>query len=122
MSFAGQVLCQRMLIGPWALTTVGAVTVAAVTTAAPRRNLRRLVWLGREDCDMASPWLLMDAIRPRERRFWIGWPFLELRAGSWGPLGLNLPARFPPPVGHFYEEMCFRTSRELASEVSSGLT
>src|SRR6202047_4015367 len=66
MSFAGHVLCQRMLIGPWALTTVGAVTVAAVTTAAPRRNLRRLVWLGREDCDMASPWLLMDAIRPRE--------------------------------------------------------
>src|ERR1700730_3018906 len=83
MSFAGQVLCQRMLIGPWALTTVGAVTVAAVTTAAPRRKLRRVVWLGREDCDMASPWLLMDAIRPRERRFWIGWPFLELRAGSW---------------------------------------
>ena len=29
MSFDGQVLCQRMLIGPWALTTLGAATAAA---------------------------------------------------------------------------------------------
>src|SRR5205807_2011537 len=69
MSFDGHVLCQRMLIAPWALTTVGAVTVAAVTTAAPRRNLRRLVWLGREDYDMTSPWLLMGAILPRNDDF-----------------------------------------------------
>jgi hypothetical protein len=56
-----------------------------------------------------------NAIRLRERRFWIGWPFLELPRGFLGPLGLNLPERFPPPVDHFYEEMCFRTSRELAT-------
>src|SRR5258708_13988921 len=31
-----------MLIGPCALTTVGATTVAAVTAAAPRRNFRRV--------------------------------------------------------------------------------
>jgi len=35
------VLCQRMLIGPCAFTTDGAVT-AAVATAAPPRNLRRV--------------------------------------------------------------------------------
>ena len=38
MSFEGHVLCQRMLIGPCALTTAGAATVAAVATAAPRRK------------------------------------------------------------------------------------
>src|SRR5262245_22630683 len=42
ISFAGQVDCQRMLIGPCALTTEGAATVAAEAMAAPRRNLRRL--------------------------------------------------------------------------------
>src|SRR5262249_60557673 len=31
-----------MLIGPCALTTLGAATVAAVATAAPLRNLRRV--------------------------------------------------------------------------------
>src|SRR6266705_6952446 len=43
MSFAGQVLCQRMLIGPWALTIVGKPSVAApaVAAAAPARNFRR---------------------------------------------------------------------------------
>src|SRR3954471_18618872 len=34
--------CQRMLIGPCALTTAGAATVAAVATAALFRNLRRV--------------------------------------------------------------------------------
>src|SRR5262249_56036318 len=43
MSFDGHVLWKRKLIGPCALTTLGAVTVAAVATAAPLRNLRRLV-------------------------------------------------------------------------------
>src|SRR5258706_10205395 len=42
MSFEGQVLCQRMLIGPCALTALGAATVAAAVTAAPLRNLRRV--------------------------------------------------------------------------------
>src|SRR5712691_5012595 len=43
MSFAGQVLCQRMLIGPWALAIMGKPRVAApaVAAAAPARNLRR---------------------------------------------------------------------------------
>jgi len=42
MSFDGQVLCQRMLIGPCALTIIGKPSVAApVATAAPVRNLRR---------------------------------------------------------------------------------
>src|SRR5262245_30005942 len=45
MSFEGQVLCQRMLIGPCALTTVGAATfptAAAPATSAPVfKNLRR---------------------------------------------------------------------------------
>src|SRR5262249_62415634 len=43
MSFDGHVLWKRKLIGPCALTTLGAVTVAAVATAAPVKNLRRLV-------------------------------------------------------------------------------
>src|SRR5262245_43286931 len=42
MSFDGHVLCQRILMGPCALTTLGATTVAAVATAAPLRNLRRV--------------------------------------------------------------------------------
>src|SRR5829696_8910103 len=42
MSFDGQVLCQRMLIGPCACTTAGAAT-AAPATAAPLRNLRRVL-------------------------------------------------------------------------------
>jgi hypothetical protein len=43
MSFAGQVLCQRMLIGPCALTMDGKPRVAApvAAAAAPVRNLRR---------------------------------------------------------------------------------
>src|SRR5258706_10672625 len=42
MSFAGQVLCQRMLIGPCALAIIGNARVAApVAAAAPVRNLRR---------------------------------------------------------------------------------
>jgi hypothetical protein len=43
MSLAGHVLCQRMEIGPWALTTFGKPSAAApaAATAAPRRNVRR---------------------------------------------------------------------------------
>src|SRR5688572_29221914 len=42
MSLAGQVLCQRIEIGPCALTIIGKPSVAApVAAAAPRRNLRR---------------------------------------------------------------------------------
>src|SRR5262245_55490362 len=42
MSFDGHVLCQRILIAPCALTTLGAATLAAVASAAPLRNLRRV--------------------------------------------------------------------------------
>jgi len=38
----GQVLCQRMLIGPWALTTVGAATAVAALAAATFRKRRRV--------------------------------------------------------------------------------
>jgi hypothetical protein len=38
-----------MVIGPWALTTLGAVTVAAPAAAAPTRNLRRVAVLDVRD-------------------------------------------------------------------------
>src|SRR2546427_11822183 len=43
MSLEGQVLCQRIEIGPCALTIVGKPSVAApaVAAAAPAKNLRR---------------------------------------------------------------------------------
>ena len=41
-SFDGQVLCQRMLIGPWARTTVGAATAVAAPAAAVARKRRRV--------------------------------------------------------------------------------
>src|SRR5262245_46941129 len=41
MSLEDHVLCQRMLIGPCALTTLGAATVVAAATAAPLKNWRR---------------------------------------------------------------------------------
>src|SRR2546427_453315 len=41
MSFCGQVLCQRIVIGPWALATMGKASVAAPAAAAPLRNVRR---------------------------------------------------------------------------------
>src|SRR5262249_34698178 len=54
MSFDGHVLCQRMLIAPWALTTFGAATADAVAVAAA--TLRKLRRVGRailDDFDMA---------------------------------------------------------------------
>src|SRR4030081_1360788 len=43
MSFAGQVLCQRIEIGPWALAIIGKPRAVAppAAAAAPVRNLRR---------------------------------------------------------------------------------
>src|SRR6266853_2620104 len=66
MSFDGQVLCQRMLIGPWALTIVGKPSVAApaVAAAAPARNLRREAVPNFVDCSFISSsfgwWRFMD--------------------------------------------------------------
>src|SRR4051794_9249167 len=42
MSLEGQVLCQRMLIGPCALTMVGAATLAAAPAAATFKKRRRV--------------------------------------------------------------------------------
>src|SRR3954451_13984592 len=43
MSFEGQVLCQRMLIGPvWAWTDGAAMVAVAAVAPAAIRNLRRL--------------------------------------------------------------------------------
>jgi hypothetical protein len=41
-------------MGPCAETTPGAATVAAVATAAPPRNLRRVVCEDADFCDMHS--------------------------------------------------------------------
>jgi hypothetical protein len=43
MSFAGQVLCHRIEMGPWALSTFGKPSAAApaAARAAPFRNRRR---------------------------------------------------------------------------------
>jgi hypothetical protein len=60
-SFDGHVLCQRMLMGPCAETTLGAAT-AAVATAAPPRNLRRVV---RSDADFFD----MHSLRCSETTF-----------------------------------------------------
>src|SRR5262245_40426253 len=53
MSFAGQVDCQRMLIGPCALTTAGNPRVAApAVAAAPARKRRRVVSAGFFTCSL----------------------------------------------------------------------
>jgi hypothetical protein len=52
MSFDGHVLCQRMLMTPWALTTFGAATAEAVA-AATLRKLRRVGRTGFDDFVMA---------------------------------------------------------------------
>src|SRR5262245_3663873 len=43
MSFDGQVLCHRQVIGSWALAIVGRATVATDVAAAPLRNFLRVV-------------------------------------------------------------------------------
>src|SRR5262245_4969755 len=43
MSFDGQVLCQRQVIGSCALAIVGRATAATDVAAAPLRNFRRVV-------------------------------------------------------------------------------
>jgi hypothetical protein len=54
MSFDGHVLCQRMLITPWALATFGAATADAVAVAAATlRKLRRVGRADFDDLDMA---------------------------------------------------------------------
>src|SRR3977135_376601 len=75
MSFDGHVLCQRMLIGPCALTTLGAATVAAVATAAPVRNLRRVADFDVRNCSVVighcPPWL--SRISSRHSRSRLGY-------------------------------------------------
>src|SRR5205823_8711239 len=61
MSFCGQVLCQRIVIGPCALATMGKPSAAApvAATAAPVRNFRRDASGALLECLMGTP--------PRER-------------------------------------------------------
>src|SRR5438045_263591 len=54
MSFEGQVLCQRMLIEPWALTTLGAATAVAVALAASMKR-RRVAVLDDDFSDIRLP-------------------------------------------------------------------
>src|SRR5882757_9384448 len=72
MSLAGQVLCQRMLIGPWALAMLGAATVAAAPAAATFRKRRRVEVLSLIDVMWSSPVRPILAGRPllgaRQRR------------------------------------------------------
>src|SRR6266851_2498925 len=54
MSFDGHVLCHRILITPWALTTFGAATADAVAVAAATlRKLRRVGRAGLDGFDIA---------------------------------------------------------------------
>src|SRR4029450_3188769 len=70
MSFDGQVLFQRMLIGPWALTTLGAATAVAALAAATFRKRRRVevlslvglvMGVSRLDRSLVGRSLLVDA-------------------------------------------------------------
>ena len=83
MSFDGQVLCQRMLIGPCARTTDGAVTVAAVATAAPRKNFRRVVDLDVRDSSVVMGVALLEFPRG------ILWPLVMMNNRN----GFPLPVR-----------------------------
>jgi hypothetical protein len=74
MSFDGQVLCQRMLIGPWALTMAGAATVAAAPAAATFRKRRRVAVLSLvgavmvfSPLDAALWWTGLDLLAERQR-------------------------------------------------------
>src|SRR5882724_5702379 len=87
MSFEGQVLCQRMLIGPWALTIVGAATVAAAPAAATFRKRRRVEVLSLFGAVMVfSPldavlwWTGLDLLAARQRLARVfGKPFFKGR-------------------------------------------
>src|SRR2546426_4744904 len=92
MSFEGQVLCQRIEIGPWALTIVGKPSVAApaVAAAAPAKNVRRETARGLLICS-----LLIESSIGKS-----GWMWLSRRYSSWNrellrvnaPRGRSLPA------------------------------
>src|SRR5580704_4950467 len=67
MSFDGQVLWKRMLVTPCALTTLGAVTAAAVVAPAAIRNLRRVAVLESDFVLMSRPlpgsvWTALTAV------------------------------------------------------------
>src|SRR6267378_2219721 len=107
MSFDGHVLWKRMLIGPCALTTVGATTVAAVTAAAPRRNLRRVADLDVLDCSVVMGIALLGFPGVSSRLLGAAWvyepPGQVLYSGSAGctagygfTQGSNCLARYRP--------------------------
>src|SRR5437016_4808269 len=96
-----------MLIGPCALTMVGAATAAAPVNAAPVRNLRRVVGLvvrfgvmvmGAPSLEVSSqhswgcliwPFLRGDIVQYKER---IASPSLSFTALATGALRLSAPA------------------------------
>src|SRR5713101_7993584 len=66
MSFWGQVLCHRMVMGPCALATVGAVAAAAAPAAmaAPLRKDRRVCVAVSFTCSLIGVLLHRGVIRP----------------------------------------------------------
>src|SRR6266446_2229286 len=101
MSFDGQVDCQRMLIGPWALTIVGKPSVAApaVAAAAPLKNLRREAVSVFLDCSLLIGssfgwWQFMDG---RPGVVLLVPPEPSAVNDSWGPI---VPPRGPLGRAH----------------------
>jgi hypothetical protein len=69
MSFDGHVLCHRMLITPWALTTLGAATAEAVAAAAAAvRKLRRVARADFDCVDITFLSLFLDGAAGRPFR------------------------------------------------------
>src|SRR2546430_5064906 len=70
MSFCGQVLCQRTVIGPWALAIIGNPRVAApaAVAALPFRRERR-------ETRLSCPVLSCFMVSPL---FWPGWAWVRL--------------------------------------------
>src|SRR4051794_18684326 len=85
MSFEGQVLCQRMAIGPCALTMPGAATVAAPVAPAASRNRRRVAVLDVRDCSAdieITSLVFLAASGSRSRLEPLAWLVFQRRWGS----------------------------------------
>src|SRR6516225_4511567 len=105
MSFDGHVLCQRMLMTPWALTTFGAATADAA--AATLRKLRRVGRTGFDDLVMA---FLSPIVR---RRLWRLPIFIDIASlSTLRSREPQLNCRYPRNQGL---HTCPRPSRRLPS-------
>src|SRR5258707_15134726 len=103
MSFDGHVLCQRMLMTPWALATFGAATADAA--AATLRKLRRVGRTGFDDFVMAflSLYVRPAALAPADFINVTSLPTLRCRERQ-------LNCRYPDNQGL---HSCRRRSRRL---------